>query len=73
MAAQQTELHDFEPPTSTASDGDLEELTDAERDAYEAVEEDGKGVTEYARETERSKGTVGNLLARAKDKLETDS
>jgi len=50
----------------------LDELTAAEREVYEAVEEDGYGVREYGRRTGRQPGTVGNLLARARDKLEGD-
>ena len=48
---------------------DLEFLTDAEREIYEAVEQDGYGMREYARKTGRSAGTVGNLLRRARRKL----
>lgn len=46
-----------------------DQLTDAERDAYEAVENGDYGVREYARATNRSPGTVGNLLRRARGKL----
>lgn len=46
------------------------DLTYAERRAYIACREPGGfGVREYARETGRSPGTVGNLLARAERKL----
>jgi DNA-directed RNA polymerase specialized sigma24 family protein len=48
---------------------DLSGLTDAEREIYEAVEQDDYGVREYARKTGRSVGTVGNLLRRARRKL----
>jgi DNA-directed RNA polymerase specialized sigma24 family protein len=48
---------------------DLELLTDAEREVYEAVEQDGYGMREYARKTGRSAGTVGNLLRRARRKI----
>jgi len=48
---------------------DLEPLTDAEREVYEAVEQDGYGTRQYARKTDRSAGTVGNLLRRARRKL----
>ena len=48
---------------------DLEPLTDAEREVYEAVEQDGYGMREYARKTGRLAGTVGNLLRRARRKL----
>ena len=33
---------------------DLSPLTDAQREVYEAVEQDGYGVREYARKTGRS-------------------
>jgi DNA-directed RNA polymerase specialized sigma24 family protein len=48
---------------------DLSALTDAQREVYEAVEQDDYGVREYARKTGRSKGTVGNLLRRARRRL----
>jgi DNA-binding CsgD family transcriptional regulator len=48
---------------------ELSPLTDAEQDAWTAVEQGDRGVREYARETGRSPGTVGNLLARARRKL----
>jgi len=48
---------------------DLSVLTEAERDAYQAVESGEYGEREYARKTGRSPGTVGNLLRRARDKL----
>ena len=48
---------------------DLELLTDAEKEVYEAVEQDGYGMREYARKTGRSARTVGNLLRRARRKL----
>jgi len=58
---------------TTFSDWDtsapLTELTEAERDAYVAVERGDYGVREFARETERSPGTVGNLLRRARAKM----
>lgn len=47
---------------------DLSELTDTEREVYRAVEQDGFGVREYARKSGRKPGTVGNLLARARQK-----
>jgi DNA-directed RNA polymerase specialized sigma24 family protein len=47
---------------------DLAGLSDAEREVYEAIEQDGYGVREYARKTGRSPGTVGNLLRRARRK-----
>lgn len=45
-------------------------LTDAEREAHRAVDELGFGVREYARHTDRSPGTVGNLLRSAREKLD---
>jgi len=48
---------------------DLSDLTEAEREVFEAVEQDGYGNREYARKTGRSAGTVGNLLERAREKL----
>ena len=58
----QASLFDYEP--------DLSMLTDAEREVYEAVGMGKYGPREYARETERAPGTVGNLLRRAREKLE---
>ena len=49
---------------------DLSHLTDAEREVYEAVERGEYGVREYARRTDRQPGTVGNLLARAREKVD---
>jgi DNA-directed RNA polymerase specialized sigma24 family protein len=51
-------------------DTDLEELTQAERNAWVAVRQNGVGVREYARRTDRSPGTIGNLLSRAEAKVE---
>ena len=48
---------------------DFELLTDAEQEIYEAVEQDGYGTRQYARKTDQSAGTVGNLLRRARRKL----
>lgn len=48
---------------------DLGPLTDAEREVFEAVEQDGYGMREYARKTGQSAGTVENLLRRARRKL----
>ena len=61
--SSQLDLFDFE------HDG-LQRLTDAEREVYIAVEKDGIGVRELARETERRPGTVGNLLKRARLRLD---
>lgn len=63
MSAAQRQLHDFEP--------DLSKLTPAERDAYQAVYERGISGREYARQTDRSWGTVSNLLMRVREKLPT--
>jgi DNA-directed RNA polymerase specialized sigma24 family protein len=49
---------------------DLSALSDAQREVYEAVEQDGYGMREYARKTGRSPGTVGNLLRRARRQLD---
>ncbi|WP_135363564.1 sigma factor-like helix-turn-helix DNA-binding protein [Halosimplex halophilum] len=49
---------------------DLSALSEAEREVYEAVEQDGYGMREYARKTWRSPGTVGNLLRRARRRLD---
>ncbi|KAA9410727.1 sigma-70 family RNA polymerase sigma factor [Haloarcula hispanica] len=57
----QSSLFDFEP--------DLSPLTNAEREVYEAVGMGQYGPREYARETGRSPGTVGNLLRRAREKI----
>ena len=58
----QSQLRDYEP--------DLSKLSEAERDAFEAVYERGIGPREYARQTDRSYGTVSNLLMRARSKLD---
>lgn len=65
MSSKQASLVDFGP--------DLSVLTDAEREAYITCRENGVGVREYARRTDRRPGTVGNLLRRAEDKLEEGS
>ncbi|WP_254524839.1 sigma factor-like helix-turn-helix DNA-binding protein [Natrinema caseinilyticum] len=49
---------------------DLSALTEAEREAYVACRENGVGVRELARRTDRRPGTIGNLLSRAEAKLE---
>ena len=51
---------------------DLSDLPDSEREVFEAVEQDGYGVREYARKTGRAPGTVGNLLRRARRRLDQD-
>lgn len=49
---------------------DLSSLSESQREVYRAIEEGGYGMREYARETGRSPGTVGNLLRRARRRLE---
>jgi hypothetical protein len=56
------------PADSDRYDG----LTPAELDAYLTCDLAGVGVREYARNTGRAPGTVGNLLRRARDSLEGD-
>ena len=63
MTAQQVQLTAFEGPS-------LSDLTQAEREVYEAVENGEYGAREYARETGRSPGTISNLLRRAREKLD---
>jgi len=59
----QTRLSAFEP--------DLSRLSEAEREAYEAVRLDGMGPREYQRrQGYSSPGTVSNLLARAEEKID---
>ena len=54
-------------PTLYRFDG---RLTDAEREVYDAVDQGEYGPREYARATDRSPGTVGNLLSRARNKID---
>lgn len=61
----QTRLRDF----GVDSEVDLSRLTKAERRAYVAIRMNGAGVREHARVTDRSPGTVGNLIRRAETKL----
>lgn len=63
---RQSNLSEFEAP-------DLSDLTRAEYAAWMAVEQGDYGVREYARETDRSPGTVGNLLSRARRKQGRDT
>ena len=63
MSRSQTSLGAFTRPG-------FRDLTDAEADAYLNVDEGGHGMREYARQTDRSPGTVGNLLLRARRKLD---
>ncbi len=65
MSSKQASLGDFGPDTSR--------LTPAEREAYVACRENGEGVREFARRTDRRPGTIGNLLRRAEEKLEEGS
>lgn len=63
----QLSLEDF------AEEGDgenLDVLTDAELEVYVSVERGDTGVRELARESNRRPGTVGNLLKRARPRLE---
>jgi len=56
----------LDDPAPTA----LDHLTPAETDAFLTVDlTDEVGVRDYARLTDRSPGTVGNLLRRARDKV----
>ncbi|WP_245683181.1 SWIM zinc finger family protein [Halovenus aranensis] len=48
----------------------LDGLTSAELDAYLTCDLGETGVREYARKTSRAPGTVGNLLSRARQKVE---
>jgi DNA-directed RNA polymerase specialized sigma24 family protein len=48
---------------------DLTALTAAQMDAYLTCDLGDVGVREYARQTDRSPGTVGNLLSRARDNV----
>jgi len=61
-AADQSNLTDYEP--------DLSRLTPAEQEAFETVELQDVSGREYARRTDRSWGTVSNLLMRARRKLD---
>jgi len=58
------ETHDTREPAKLETSG----LTAAELDAYLTCELGMTGVREYARKTGRAPGTVGNLLARAREK-----
>lgn len=71
MTGRQTTLFESVRPEPSLQqfDTDLSSLSDAEYVAYQAVENEGYGVREYAREAGRSPGTVGNLLRRARRKL----
>jgi len=59
----QLQLDEFEP--------DLSDLSEAERDAYEAVRLGDLGPREFQRDRGYSSpGTVSNLLARAERKID---
>jgi len=68
MSAAQSRLTEFESDDSP----DLSVLSDAEREVYEEIERGDYGPREYARRTNRSPGTVGNLLSRARRKLDEE-
>jgi DNA-directed RNA polymerase specialized sigma24 family protein len=53
----------------SGTERDLSDLFEAERAAWVAVRINEIGVREHARATDRSAGTVGNLLQRADEKL----
>jgi DNA-directed RNA polymerase specialized sigma24 family protein len=61
----QSSLYDFEDSGLR----NLSELTKAEREVYISVEREGTSVRQVARETDRRPGTVGNLLKRARLRL----
>ena len=65
VAVSQSQLSEF----GNTSAVDLSVLTEAERKVYVAVRLNGIGVRKHARETERSPGTVGNLLHRAEQRF----
>jgi hypothetical protein len=63
------------PPTWLRLDDDSErydELPPAQLDAYLACQLGDVGVREYARQTGRAPGTLGNHLRRARDTLEAE-
>ncbi|WP_335999372.1 RNA polymerase sigma factor [Halorientalis halophila] len=72
MTGRQPTLFEFERPEPGLQrwDEDLDTLTDAEREVFQAVELGAYGAREYARHTDRSPGTVSNLLRRARGRLE---
>ena len=67
MTPEQARLDEYEQERPA-----LHLLTPAERDAFEAVDMGEYGPREYARNTNRSPGTISNLLRRARDKLDVD-
>ncbi|MCL9812572.1 sigma-70 family RNA polymerase sigma factor [Natranaeroarchaeum aerophilus] len=50
----------------------LEILSEAELEAYEAVELGTSGVREFARQTDRKPGTISTLLRRARRKVKLE-
>jgi DNA-directed RNA polymerase specialized sigma24 family protein len=51
----------------------LEILSEAELEAYEAVDLGTSGVREFARETDRKPGTISTLLRRARRKVKLEA
>jgi DNA-binding CsgD family transcriptional regulator len=70
MSAEQARLTAFERDDGDDNpDPDLSVLTEAELEVYHHVITGRAGARQYARETNRSPGTISNLLRRARDKL----
>jgi DNA-directed RNA polymerase specialized sigma24 family protein len=69
MTAAQASLSEFEQGDEP-TEPDLSKLSPAERKAFETVVQGDVGGREFARQTERSWGTVSNLLMRAREKLD---
>jgi len=68
MSQLQTTVSDFK-----TGEPDLSKLTPAEREAFETVElQADVGPREFADKTDRSPGTVSNLLRRAWNKLDIE-
>lgn len=66
----QVTLHEFEDVGDVDPVG-LDELTEAERDVYETIVVDKQlGPRALARKTDRSPGTISNLLRRARNKID---
>ena len=66
MTAAQVSLQTFQGD----DEPDLSKLSAAEREAFETVVQGDMGGREFARATDRSWGTVSNLLMRAREKLD---
>ena len=64
MTATQHQLKDFE-----RAEPDLSVLSETQREIWDAVVDGDRSGREYARETERSWGTVSNHIDRACRKL----